>query len=672
MKRTDVDLPPAVKLRLTLSALVGLAALPLLAEMEPQIAAFTAGALGLGVTISFLPLLTPGTWLLAALTLGGIANVLHAYDTLLGQGGVSLLLTMSALKTLEIRRERDLRVGFLLVLFLIVTAFLFDQALSTAVLLAVLLVLALALIIELTRGTGGSAWRQSLRLALLLTVQAIPLAVILFVLVPRIAAPLWQLELGTRAATTGMSDSLEIGSITRLTPSDEVAFRVHFEGPAPAANELYWRGPVLWQTDGRRWERATWGLQASPPALQKLDALVHYEVSLEPTAKRWLFALDLPLTAPTDATLTSDHQILADHPVTERRRYRLSSATRYVMTELFAEERLAALQVPSGVTPRLRELVASFAQPSAEPESVVEQALRFFREQPFYYSLAPPPLGEHAVDRFLFETRRGYCEHFASSFALLMRLAGIPARIVLGYLGGAHNTLSGHFLVLQSDAHAWTEVWLEGRGWTRVDPTAVIPPGRIESLATLGWLTREAPVRFRLMEMPGLGQRFGRGLSQIVEAINAGWHVWVLAYSKEHQGALLRSLGLDLVEHAGLLAGAVIGCGLFILGMSGLLQWHTTREPDPAQRLFTRFCRILARQGVARNPREGPLDYGRRAGRMRPELAPTIDRVIGSYLPLRYGGIREEDLLTRLRVGVRQLRRSAKAGPLGTHPRGTA
>lgn len=661
MTPADTHRAPAAGLRATLSALVALAALPLLPEIELGVSAFTACALGLGVAILIRPAFAPRPWILATLTLGGVANVLSAYGTLLGQGGVALLLTMSALKTLEMRQDRDLRVGFLLVLFLIVTAFLFDQALSTAVMLAALLVGAIALIIELARGSGGQTWRQSLRLALLLTAQAAPLAAILFVLVPRLAAPLWELGIAPRTATTGMSDSLELGSITRLIPSDEVAFRIHFEGPAPAASELYWRGPVLWRTDGRRWEQGTRGARAAPPALREADGLVHYQVTLEPTAQRWLFALDLPLAAPADAVLTPDYQILADQPVAERRRYRLKSATRYAMAALPADERQAALQIPPGVTPRLRELAASLSLPNADPGSVVQRALGFFREQPFYYSLTPPPLGEQAVDRFLFETRRGYCEHFASSFALLMRLAGVPARILLGYLGGEHNPLGGHYLVRQSDAHAWAEVWLEGRGWTRADPTAVIPPERIESAATLAWLTREAPVRFRLLEGSGIGQRLGRSLSQLVDAVNTGWHLWVLAYSTERQGTLLRSLGFGVVQHAGLVAGAVIGSGLFILGLSGFLQWRTAREPDPAQRLFTRFCRLLARHGVARSQGEGPLDYARRAGRLRPDLTPAINLVIGSYLPLRYGGAREGDLLPRLRSGVRQVRRSARA-----------
>jgi len=658
MSPAEADRPPSRGLRATLSALIALAALPLLPEMERAVSLFAIFALGLGAGALVWPGLAPKRWLLVALTLSGIANVFAAYLTLFGHAGVALLLTMSALKTLEIRRDRDLRVGFILVMFIIVTGFLFDQSLSTAMYLAAVLIGAVALTIELSRGGTGRQWRPSLRLALVLTVQAAPLGLILFVLFPRLDAPLWQLDLRQRTATTGMSDWLELGSVSRLIPSDEVAFRVRFDGSAPDPRDLYWRGPVLWQTDGRRWEkRAESGLNPSPAPLEEAVGVARYEVTLEPTDQRWLFALDLPVEVPEGATLTSDYQVLVATPLTERRRYRLSSATRYTTGALTPSERRSALQTPPAATPRLRALAASFSQPNADPATIVQGALGFFRDQPFYYSLEPPPLGPQAIDQFLFETRRGYCEHFASSFALLMRLAGVPARVVLGYLGGERNPLGDYFSVRQSDAHAWAEVWLDRSGWTRVDPTAVIPPERIERGAAPAWLTREAPVRFRLGEATGAGQRILRSLSQLADSVNAAWHAWVLAYSTERQGALLRSLGLGFIQHYGLIVAAVIGSALLLALLSGLFQWRAERETDPAQRLFTRFCRILARQGVARGRGEGPLDFARRASRLRPDLAPAIESVIDAYLPLRYGRTKDPDRLVILRAGVRRLGR---------------
>ncbi len=637
----------------------------MLPELEIRIGAFALGALGLGVAGLFWRVLAPPPLLLVgALTLGGIANVLLGRLGLLGLGSLALLVTMAALKPLEVRRDRDLRAGFLVVVLLGAAVLVVDPTLPTAIALGALLVGALALLIEVRRGSGG-AWRRSLGLALVLLAQALPLAGLLFLLAPRLDAPLWRLPIGPGVATTGMSDWLELGSVSRLIPSQEVAFRVRFEGPAPPAKELYWRGPVLWWTDGRRWEPRE--EKEGTPLLREAEGVVRYEITPEPSEQRWLFALDLPLEVPADTLLTPDHQVLAPRPLNERRPYRLASATRYATVDLPAADRRAALETPSALSPRLRQLAASFAEGGAGPATRVQRALGLFRDQPFYYSLAPPPLGGDPLDAFLFETRRGYCEHFASSFALLMRLAGVPARVVLGYLGGELNPLGGHLRVRQADAHAWAEVWLDPRGWTRVDPTAVIPPERIEPSPTLAWLTREAPLRFRL-GAASAGEGLLRGLGQLVDSVNVAWHAWVLGYTSERRVTLLRGLGQGLREHLGWVVATLITGTLVVLALGASLRWWSRRESDPVQRLFARYCHILARAGVPRGAGEGPLDYGRRASRLRPALAPAIERVIQLYLPLRYGRHRDPSRLAALRAAVRHLgrasdRRAQSQGP---------
>lgn len=655
---------PSRGLRGSLTLLLALGVLPLLPELETQVSGFALAAFSLGLVSLFSrPLASLPLWLVGLITLAGIANVLASYPSLLGQGALALLVTMAALKPLEIRADRDLRVGFLVVMILVVAVQVVDPSLATALGLGALVICALALLIEVGRGSGGEAWRPSLGLALRLVLQAAPLAALLFLLAPRLDSPLWHLPVGPRAATTGMSDWLELGSVSRLIPSQEIAFRVRFEGPAPPAKELYWRGPVLWQTDGRRWQPRAEAPGATPLPLTEAEGVVRYELTPEPSERRWLFALDLPLEVPADSVLTPDRQVLTG-PLAERRRFRLASATRYRMGALPPADRRLALETPARLSPRLRQLATSFADGDADPATRVQRALGFFREQPFHYSLAPPSLGSDPLDAFLFETRRGYCEHFAASFALLMRLAGVPSRVVLGYLGGERNPLGGHVRVRQADAHAWVEVWFEGRGWTRVDPTSVIPPERIEPAPGLTWLTREAPLRLRLGDM-GAAQGLLLGLGHLVDSLNAAWHAWVLGYSSERRGSLLTTLGLGVREHAGLVVGSVFAGGLGILGLGALRRWRVQRGRDPVQHLFTRCCRILARQGVPRGHGEGPLDYGRRASRLRPALAPAIEGVIRHYLPLRYGRRCDAEGLASLRSAVRELARASRGGTHG-------
>lgn len=662
MKPSEPTPAPPFALRIALTALVFLASLPVLPELERPVLGFVLFAFALRALSLYWPRLSPNRWLLMALTVGGVVNVLAAYFTVFGQAGVALLMTMSALKLLELKRNRDLRLGLILVLFIIVTDFLFDQSLSIAGYLLGVLVGAITVLAELQRGGDGARWRKSLRLAVWLSAQAVPLAALLFVLFPRLDAPLWQLDIGRRAAKTGMSDWLELGSVSRLVPSDEVAFRARFDGPAPDLAQAYWRGPVLWQTDGRRWEQ--WHdieREKPPPLLGGADAVARYEITLEPTDQRWLFALELPVEIPGDAVLTGDFQILSDRPVQDRRRYRVDSATRYRMDALRPAERRHALQVPPTVTARMQDLVSTWKATSGSPEDLVRNALGYFRDQPFYYTLEPPTLGANPVDEFLFQTRRGFCEHFASGFALLMRLADVPSRIVLGYLGGERNRLGDYFVVRQSDAHAWTEVWLDGQGWKRIDPTAVIPRDRILRTASLDWLTREAPIRFRLSDAPGTVTALLRSLVQLTDSVNAAWHSWVLAYSSERQRQLLSRLGLGFIRDYGLVVAVVIAAGVFLVLLTFALQARPDRDQDPVQRLFARFCRRLARAGVARGRGEGPLDFARRAARLCPELAPAIGMVIEGYLPLRYGREPDERRLQVLRQGMRQLNRRWKA-----------
>ena len=625
--------------------LLALGTAPLLLHLDAQVGLYAGVLLALaGVSVRW-PRLQPNRWLLLLLTLAGGLNVLDTYHSLVGRDpGSALLLTMVALKRLETRTRRDLRVLALAFGFLVVVQFLFDESPLLAGWLLLMLLLATALLADLSAAAGAhraAQWRASARLALVHLLQALPLALVLFFLFPRLDAPLWDLGLDQKRAVTGLKDWLEPGSIGELVVSGEDAFRVRFDRPPGMPTDaMYWRGPVLWRLDGQRWlprheigeDRAVPAVE--PPAAAPGAEPLRYTVVLEPTDQRWLFGLEMPVSIPDDARFTPDYQLVAEQPVDELRLYRMASAPDYRLRAPTPEERQAALALPAGVSERMRRLVADWRAGGAGAGEVVEHALAFFHREPFRYTLLPPELGGNPTDEFLFETRAGFCEHYAASFVVLMRLAGIPSRIVLGYLGGEHNPISGDYLVRQSDAHAWAEVWIAGEGWSRVDPTAAVDPARVEHDNQLGRLGSAAPVRFRVGETSLLGQA-ARGLRMVAGAFEAGWKHWVLGFSSAEQRQLLDWLGLGHLREYGL-ALLMSAAGSAVMLTWALALARRPRPRDPVQRCWQRFGRRLARLGLAPRHHEGPLDYRNRVVTVRPDLSAPVDAIVDAYLRLRY------------------------------------
>jgi transglutaminase-like putative cysteine protease len=415
---------------------------------------------------------SPGKWLLGLVALASAGGILLEYRTLLGRdAGVSLLVVMLALKVLETRTQRDgILLGFL-GFFLLVTNFLFSQTITTALYMLGCAWFLIVVIIAMQFTGAWPGWRQPARRAALLLVQALPLMFVLFLLFPRIQGPLWGLPHDSHAGLSGLSDNMSPGSLNNLILSDAVAFRAEFRGRIPEAPALYWRGPVLWDYDGRTWTAPRFVFNANE--LPAGEPAVEYTVTLEAHNKRWLFALEMPMQRPPRAVATRDMQLLSTTPVRSRMRYEMSSQLQAAYGADDSENVLnRALQLPEGFNPRTLKHAAQLRQKFRDDRQLVDAVLNDFRNENFVYTLSPPLLGEHAVDEFLFDTRRGFCEHYASAFTVLMRAAGIPARGVTGYPGGQINPVSDDLLIRQADAHAWTEIWISGTGWIRVDPTA--------------------------------------------------------------------------------------------------------------------------------------------------------------------------------------------------------
>jgi transglutaminase-like putative cysteine protease len=622
-----------------MTLLIAMAWLPLSGDLALQISAYVAFLITLRLASLRWPALAPGRWFLLPLTLAGMALVFSVYHTFAGQnGGTALLGTMLALKLLELHRLRDVRVAAILFGFLLVSQFLFDQSPLRGLYLVALLVLDVALLVDLAGRTrqGRPALISALRIAARLCVQALPLALVLFVFFPRLNAPLWSLGHTQDRAVSGIKNWLEPGSISELVIDGEPAFRVRFDGPIPAESMRYWRGPIAWHTDGRRWT----GWPSGEPR-EKTQELVEaggeigYQVELQPSGERWLFALDMPVQAPEDAKILPDFQVVATKPTGDTRSYRAISALRYHTGELDLAQEAAGTQLPDNVTPRMRALVAGWRGDSRSSTEVVGRALRFFREEPFHYTLLPPKLGPNPADEFLFETRRGFCEHYASSFALLMRIAGIPSRIVLGYLGGEYNALGGYLIVRQSDAHAWTEVWMEGKGWMRVDPTAAVAPERVERSDLLEGLASGAPTRFRLDGIGAL-RSWIHNLRLLGDAMGTSWREWVLGLSSARQQRMMEIVGLGHLREFGLAIALIVSASV-VLSLLLAAMTRTAAPQDPLERIYAAFCKRLCRIGLPRRASEGPLDFSRRVVAARPDLRIPVESFISLYIPQRYG-----------------------------------
>lgn len=596
----------------------------------------------------------PGAWVRFALTALALAGVYLSFNTVFGRdGGVALLLVMLSLKLLEMRTRRDAFIVIVLAYFLVITSFLYSQTIFMgAYMLAVVTVITGALI-DLHRSRDYPGFAANLYLAGKLLAPALPVMLVLFVLFPRVSSPLWGMPEDSYSGMTGLDDKMEPGRISRLAQSDAVAFRVAFAGPIPPPRQRYWRGPVLWETDGARWRAAPNLALAEPLTFTGYLPAIAYTVTLEPHHRTWLFALDLPAAVPPFAYVTRDLQLYAKVPLHERIRYTMSSYTSYNTGPLTRRERQRALHIPADANPRLQALAQHWRSETLQPAQVVQRALDYFRTQPFYYTLNPPLLSgsEHPMDAFLFETRRGFCEHYAAAFALLMRAAGIPARVVTGYQGGELNPMGDYFIVRQSDAHAWVEVWLQDRGWVRTDPTAAVSPARIER-----GVRALATERERNPAQQGLLADIWHTLRLGWDGIDHGWNQWVLGYDHERQRRLFDEWGLQAFRNNALVLAMVLSACIAASLLLTAALWARRPPLEPAVRYYQTFCRRLARRGIPRSPAEGPLRFAARAAALRPELASQVRLITQLYTALRYGAHPQPQWLNRLRQQVHGFR----------------
>ena len=565
-----------------------------------------------------------------------LVAVLANFRTINGlEAGTALLALMAALKFLETRELRDHVLLVLIGFFLLLAAMLRDQSLWLLPYYALVTWLGITALCAVTRAGDSMPWRRAFALSGRMLLFALPLAAVLFLLFPRVPGPFWALPNSARAVS-GLGDEMSPGDISDLTLSDAPAFRVRFHGRAPPPVERYWRGPVMHDFDGYTWRRARNQIYPTQP-LAFAGERYDYRVMLEANNRPWLFALDHPRQWQGADSIAQafDYQLLLSRPASEAQSFELTSYTHTgpaMDTDLAASLRRRDTQLPEGRNPRAQTLAADLRAEHPEDRAYVRAVLDIFARQEFVYTLTPPRLETDAIDDFLFNTRRGFCGHYASAFTVLMRSAGIPARVVTGYQGGVYNRLGDYWYVSQADAHAWSEIWLQGAGWQRVDPTAVVAPDRLERGAQDSF-TADAAASGRWL---GTAEWL-RDMRFAWDAANTWWRDRVLDFDRFKQRALLERLGLPDPDWRTL--GVLLG-----LGLTTFLLWITLalrRELAPRTRdallgAYQRFCKAAARRGVERRPDEGPLDFANRLKTALPGAASVIDAFIGSFVRARY------------------------------------
>jgi transglutaminase-like putative cysteine protease len=612
------------------------------------------GTLATWVPVLFLVTLAAKFWLeprgyrlrfpIVKVVLAGLmlVAVLFSYGSVKGiEPGVSLIVILMALKILEAHTAREFQVMVMVAWVLCLCGFFLAQDLAIALCLLVAFTLLLVALIQFHRGAAPGAFWPPLRTACKILAQALPLIVLLFFLFPRISTGFRFLIEPRGSAVAGFTDHLSPGSVATLAGSSDIAFRAEFpDGNVPPANGRYWRGVVMTRGEGFEW-RAAENPASIPRQLQRAPEgePIRQWITIEPHGEHWMFALDWPAESPSGATLAPGNYLWSWQPLRKPRRYEAKSFGALREKELRPRELPRLLDVPAWLSPATRELVKSWTDANPDPRSVVASALQFFRTSGFRYSLSPGEYKKNELDEFLFRRRLGFCEHYAASFATLMRAAGIPARVVVGYLGGEYNEFGNFFVIRQADTHAWCEVWLAENGWTRIDPTSVVAPDRV-NLGLDSFLERRSAAGERD------ARTFARNFAQrpvfaqlrvAWDTLSYAWDTRVLSFDAEAQESFVSDFGVTTLRPFSLITYVVVIVALVVAAYTAWMRWRSRSGIDRVKLLYERFCRKAAGLGVQREASEGPAHFSNRASHLLPDKSERIRRISDAYIALRYG-----------------------------------
>ncbi len=642
MRRIAQNSPGTSRLAWTAGIVVG-ASLPHWTTLPPWMPVLLCLCVGWRFGSRLLRWPLPGRktmWLVTIVTFGAVLVQFRTINGLIP--GTALLVVMVSLKFLEAKSQRDHMLLTVIAFFLVFASVLAGGGVIKGLYLVAFVWITTLGLLQVGRHGSLMASAPTARFAGRLLLQSLPIMIALFLLFPRLPGPLWALPGSTSSGATGLSGSMSPGDITNLGLSDEIAFRVDFSGQIPAASELYWRGPVLTTFDGRRWNQLDGMGRDVSDTIEYLGETSEYEVTLDSSASGWAFALEMPETWAMDnrrqsMRMNSDYmlRIWNRGASTGRVTYSVKSHSLYrAFHELNEREVAQYSRLPEDSNPRTRALVDNLLLGAPDARTIIERGLDVFRQPGFFYTLTPPALGQHTADEFIFDTREGFCEHYASAFAIMMRMAGLPTRIVTGYQGGELNPMGDYYIIRQSDAHAWTEVWTPEEGWIRVDPISAVAPERIAFGSTRTTTQSQTNIVTRIGRMAWLRQA-----ALAWDAVNMVWNDWVIGYGPRLQRTLLEWLGFERPRWRELMLMTVVTLSVLMGALTLFLglRIRSSHHRDPAARRFAQFCRKLARLSVEPiRAGETPSAYAERAEAALPANANAIRAITSAYLAARY------------------------------------
>ncbi len=574
------------------------------------------------------------SWFLLIFVFSAFIGIFAYFRTISGRdAGVGLICLMYGFKLLESKSYRDATLMLFISFFIMVMAFLFNQSIAMGLYLLLAMLAILSGIVALNSINGIKGLRHLSKLSGVALLQAIPIMLVLFFLFPRLPGPLWAMPDKSQGGT-GISDSMSPGDIGSLTTFDDPAFRVKFDSAVPSASEMYWRGMVFSNYDGFTWREGS----RSPTRttnIPSFETRYQYRVQMEPNKSRWLFGLEQLATAPKDTYLFNDFTWRRPKKIINQFNYSAEAVVYDYQGVVLSEfHRSVNLQLPRTGNPKSREWAKTLFAQSRSTEDFIQRILSIINQQQYHYTLTPEVLEEDVVDGFWLGTREGFCEHYAGAFVFMMRAAGVPARVVTGYQGGEYNPYGDFYLIRQSDAHAWTEVWVDNKGWVRVDPTAAIHPSRIEEDLRPRATRRDDWFSDKVVGFD-LPQGFLQKLQMRWDAIKSFWDDSLMSYGQDEQHDWLSKLGIHSNQWRYLGYGLVVTLLLSSL-LFGLWLLRKSIKRDPVEKYYELLKQKLMKQGVSIPEHYGPQAIIELLDKRYPQLHEKYSIAIKFYIGIRY------------------------------------
>jgi len=605
----------------------------------------------------------PGSILRIIIIFSVLFFLFQHYHTLLGRhAGVAMLVALTMLKFLELKTMRDYMLVVFLCLFIALTSFLYSQSLWLGVYLMAVVIILFTVMMFLNHSNREKPFIM-LKRAAGMVMMGLPVAVLLFLLFPRLQGGLFGLPSDSHSGLTGMTDTMKPGSINELNQSEKVAFRVEFNSRLPVAKQRYWRGLVLEKYEQGVWKESRLAVANGDPVSYAKESVIEYSILQEPSNQKWIFALDMPVSKSTDIKWGTGQTLRSTSPIRERQQLQMMSAIDYKFTKISDDALQRNFDNSSVKGERLARLAEELYRQAGSDREYIKVVFDYYRNNEFFYTLQPPLLGDNPVQTFMLDTRKGYCEHYASSFTAMMRLAGIPARVDIGYQGGEWNAQGGYLIVRQSDAHAWSEVWLKESGWVRVDPTSAVAPERIEyGLSAIRQLMEQgqplgnvAGEELQAILAGSLISQTIKGAKLFWDGVNTRWYKWVIDYGVKNQSTLLHWMGFQKADWSKLVF-ILVGLISLVVSIQAWILFRRKKIIDPAVRQYQKFCHRLSRVGIDRFSSEGPASFARRVVQLRPDLQERVMSVTEAYIAILYAGITDTKQQQKLVRAVQEFR----------------